>query len=107
MLVQDTVDIIIISETKLDDSFPCNQFRMEGYLEPFRIDRNLYGGGIILFIREGVSCKEMKNPALPSKVEGIFIELNLRKTKWVLMVGYNPRKDKHLLFLRQSFKGTR
>ena len=79
MLVQDTVDIIII-ETKLDDSFPCNQFRMEGYQEPFRIDRNLYGGGIILFIREGVSCKEMKNPALASKVEGIFIELNLRKT---------------------------
>ena len=104
MLGQDTVDIIIISETKIDDSFPCNQFRMEGYQEPFRIDRNLYGGGIILFIRDGVSCKEMKNPALPSKVEGIFIELNLRKTKWVLTVGYNPRKENISYFLDEVSK---
>ena len=103
MRVQDTVGIIIISETKLDDSFPCNRFRMEGYQKPFRIDRNLYGGGIILFIRS-VSCKEMKNPALPSKVEGIFIELNLRKTKWLLMVGYNPRKENISYFLDEVSK---
>ena len=81
-----------------------NQFRMEGYQEPFRIDRNLYDGGIILFIREGVSCKELKNPALPSKVEGIFIEVNLRKTKWVLMVGYNPRKENISYFLDEVSK---
>ena len=29
--VKDKVDIIVISETKIDDSFPKNQFLMEGY----------------------------------------------------------------------------
>ena len=46
----------------------------------------------------------MKNPALPSKVEGIFIELNLRKTKWVFMVGYNPRKENISYFLDEVSK---
>ena len=33
-LVKDKVDSIIISETKIDDSFPLNQFIMEGYSIP-------------------------------------------------------------------------
>ena len=38
----------MISETKLDNSFPDGQFWIEGYDAPFRFDRNKYGGGIIL-----------------------------------------------------------
>ena len=38
------IDILMISETKLDSSFPTGQFLINGYSEPFRIDRNSQGG---------------------------------------------------------------
>ena len=30
---------------------------------------------------------------MPSDIEGYFIELNLRRKKWVLFAGYNPNKN--------------
>ena len=38
------LDVLIIVETKLDDSFPTAQFSIAGY-KPFRLDRNNFGGG--------------------------------------------------------------
>ena len=37
-------DIFLISESKLDNTFPINQFAIGGY-KIFRRDRNCYGGG--------------------------------------------------------------
>ena len=85
-LVKDKVDIIMISEAKIDDTFPQNQFLMEGYSTPFTLDRNAQGGGIIIYIRDGIPSKELKCQ-LPADIEGIFIEINIRKTKWSLMGG--------------------
>ena len=49
-LIKDNIDVLMISETKLDESFPTNQFMINGFSAPFRLDRNDKGGGIILFI---------------------------------------------------------
>ena len=38
----------MVSETKLDDSFPEVQFLIEGFHSPFRFDRNINGDGIML-----------------------------------------------------------
>ena len=75
---------------KLDDSFPTMQLNIEGY-HTFRLDRNEYGGGILLYVREYVPSKfiPMKN----STIEGFFIELNLRKKKWLLCCTYNPSRS--------------
>ena len=42
------VDILMISETKIDESFPLGQFKVNGFNKPFRLDRNIKGGGIML-----------------------------------------------------------
>ena len=42
-------DIFLISESKLDNTFPIHQFAIGGY-KIFRRDRNRYGGGLILYI---------------------------------------------------------
>ena len=60
-MIQGNIDILFISETKIDDTFPTSQFTIEGYLKPIRLDRNEYGGGIMLFIREDIPCKEIKS----------------------------------------------
>ena len=103
-LVQGMVDILVISETKIDESFPVNQFLIPGYSTPFRADRNSQGGGLIIYIREGIPCKGLKSHKLPGDTESIFIELNIRRNKWLLMGGYNPKKESISYFLNHVSK---
>ena len=42
------LDIMLLSETKLDDTFPSAQFILKGYGVPYRFDRNSNGGGAFL-----------------------------------------------------------
>ena len=89
---------MIITESKLDDTFPSNQFLIEGYLPPFRADRNKNGGGVLIYIREDIPCCELKDHHTPMNFEGIFLEINLKKAKWLLFGGYNPSKDNIFIF---------
>ena len=50
-MVWDQVDLLMISETKLDFSFPNAQFYMKSHSQPYRLDKNSKGGGIT--IRQG------------------------------------------------------
>ena len=43
------IDILTIQETKLDSSFPSGQFLIDGYSEPYRLDRNRNGGGVMIY----------------------------------------------------------
>ena len=71
------IGILMISETKLDSSFPTGQFLINGYSEPFRIDRNSQGGGIMLYVREDIPPKLLGVETSPT--EGFYVEINLRK----------------------------
>ena len=55
--INGNVDVLTISETKLDDAFPAGQFKIPGDASPFRLDRNQNGGGRLVFIREDVPVK--------------------------------------------------
>ena len=71
----------MVSETKIDDTFPESQFLFEGFSKLFRLGRTAKGGGIFLYIREGIPCKDIKQITLNNSVEGFFVELNLRSKK--------------------------
>ena len=86
--IKGNLDILMISETKLDSTFPSNQFTIEGYAAPIRFDRNGRGGGIILYIREDIPARLLKT-SLPKDFEGFFVELNLRKKKILMCCSYN------------------
>ena len=47
-IIKNYIDIIVLTETKLDDSYPTSQFKIEGYSKPFHHDRNTDGGGILI-----------------------------------------------------------
>ena len=49
----------MISETKLDETFPEGQFLMDGFTEPYRMDRNTNRGGIALYVREDMPSRKM------------------------------------------------
>ena len=89
--IQDNIDILMISETKIDASFPVGQFLLNGYSTPFRLDRNANGGGILLYIREDIPSKLLLVEENP--IEGFFVKINLRnKKKWPISCCYNPQK---------------
>ena len=71
------IGILMISETKLDSSFPTGQFLINGYSEPFRIDRKSQGGAIMLYVREDIPSKLLGVETSPT--EGFYVEINLRK----------------------------
>ena len=75
---QNKVDILVISETKLDSSFPLNQFHIDGFTTPYRLDRNQNGGGIMLYIRDDIPSKSLTDIKLDNEIENILIEINLR-----------------------------
>ena len=72
------VDILMLSETKLDSSFPSIQFLINGFSLPHRLDRNSKGGGILLYVRDKITVLPLNRYSLPSHIKILFFELNLR-----------------------------
>ena len=81
LIIKNTVDILITTVTKLDCSFPDSQFIIDGFRKLYRIERNKYGGGVMIFVSEDIPSKLVSRYALPDDIEGMFIEISLRKTK--------------------------
>ena len=50
--IKGSIDIFMISETKLDDSFPQGQFLIDGFHSPFRFDRNKVAVGYCYMSRK-------------------------------------------------------
>ena len=91
------VDILMLSETELDSSFPEGQLLIPGYSAPYRIARTCHGGGVMLFVREDIHSKSLLTENAP--IEGFYIEINLRKKKWLICGSYNPHRttiDSHM-----------
>ena len=90
LLVDRNIDILIIEETKIDNTFPAGQFFIDGYMPPFRRDRNRFGGGILIYVKENIPARVLDTHELPDDIESIFLELNFRRNKWLLMGTYHP-----------------
>ena len=90
-IVSDKIDILLITETKIDKSFPNTQFLINCYSEPIRLDRTAHGGGLLLYIRKDITFKNLNLKF--SGIECIFSEITLSKTKWLLIGFYNPDKS--------------
>ena len=88
--IKNNIDIFMISETKIVNSFPTMQFHIEGHCI-YRLDRNEYGGAILVYLQEDIPSKLI--PMQSSCIEGFFIELNLRCKKWLLSCSYNSHRS--------------
>ena len=86
-LIKGFVDVFMISETKLDDSFPEGQFFIDGFHTPFRYDRNGNGGSILLYVREDIPAKVIHFDCSTS--ESVFVEINLLREKWLINCSYS------------------
>ena len=49
------LDILLVSETKIDDLFPSAQFLLDGFSRSYRLDRCANGKGILQHVRDNIS----------------------------------------------------
>ena len=98
------VDVLVLTETKLDDSFPKVQFLVDGFSEPYRYDRNRNGGGIMIYIRDNIPSKLLEKNKFHDDMKGLFVELNFRKVKWLLVGTYHPPLQNDIYYFNQLDK---
>ena len=91
--------MFLVSESKLDYTFPSNQFRTNGY-NIFRLDHNRFGGGLILYINENIPCKPLQEHVHIPSFEVIAIEFNQNNQKWLPLGLYKPPKKKTSNFVQ-------
>ena len=87
------IDILMISETKIDESFPVSQFMIDGLSMPYHRDRNAHCGEILVYFRNYITAKLLKHGNLSSDIEAIFIEMNTKSKNWLLCCTCNPNKS--------------
>ena len=84
------VNVLVITETKLDDTCLTSQFLVTEFSVLYRLDQNRNGGGIVIFIRDDIPSRVLTKHVFLGNIEGLFIELNFRKAKWLLFETYHP-----------------
>ena len=91
-IIDNNIELLLISETKLDDSFPTAQFQMKDFSVPYRYDRNGKGGELLLYIREDIQSKLLISKS-KCNIETLSVAVNLRQRKWFLNCSYNPHQN--------------
>ena len=104
-MLSEVLDVLMITETKLDDSFPEQQFHIEGFNIPFRLDRNRHGGGLLLYVRNNINAVFLKSYVFPDNLKAFFIEILLKSFKWLICCSYNPNRINVATYLDQIGKG--
>ena len=65
--VRCNVDVLMVSENKIDDSFLIGNFLIHGFSPPYRLDRHSKGGEIMLYIRKDISSNPLETGREPAK----------------------------------------
>ena len=77
-------DVVYFAESKLDDSIP-NSFYNNSHYTKARLDRNRHGGGLIVFIKNGIKkTRVMLHP----EMELIYFQLVINSQKLNFVYSY-------------------
>ena len=89
MLMTSPLEILAINESKLDDSFVDEEVSIPGYTIERR-DRNRYGGGVVLYVRENLPYT-IREDLVPVRLEMICVEINLPYNRsFLVSTWYRP-----------------
>ena len=101
-----SLDYFVISETKLDESFPSAQFNISNYEIRNRRDRDKNGGRLIEFVRKGFITKRLKDYETQI-CETICSEFTVSKKKWICFNVYRPPSyDNLIIFFEELTKSV-
>ena len=101
------INVLIISESKLDQTIPNNLIKIPGYHEPLRHDRLINGrngGGVLMYISEDLAFQQ--RPEFQSEFfEHVWADVRING-KIFAINGINrpPNAENHNLFMDTSEK---
>ena len=84
------VHLLVITETRLDDSLLTSKFLVIEFSVSCRLGRNRNGDGIMIFIRDDIPSRLLTKHVFPDDIEGLFLELNFRKVTWLQFGTLSP-----------------
>lgn len=85
------IQVMMISETAIDSSYPDSQFAIPGYMI-YRSDRNKGVGGILVYVSSRVICKRVKVPRCYKTIESLVLEIRLKRGSVIVAGLYRPQK---------------
>ena len=71
----------------------------------FRQDRNCFGGGLCIYVKENIASKQL-NLHLDKETEAIYLEINIRLRKRLIVVLYQPPSQNNSLLLENMLKNV-
>ena len=102
ILIKGKFDVFLVNQSKIDSSFPESHFKIPGYKD-FRQDRNKYGGGLMFYINQNISCKKTETFQFLSSIEIITLEINLGKEKLLISGTYKSPNINNTSFLNELY----
>ena len=94
MLPNSKIDVFVVNESKIDNSVTDNEISIPGY-NMIRRDRNRFGGGVVVYIREVHSFYERKDLSLEN-LETICVDISKPRSKPTLIIR-PPNSDMKIL----------
>ena len=92
IIIKDSkAQVVFLTETKIDSSYPCSQFMLDG-CNIFRNDRTECGGGVLAYFSSRLPSKKLKLPRTFTTLEALVIESKFGKHYVVIEGLYRPRK---------------
>ena len=83
------IDILCLSETKLDDSIHPSLFSLDSFHDPLTRHRDRNGGGVAIYIRECLPFKRLPDLEL-NGIEWIWCLVKIKKISLVICAVYVP-----------------
>ena len=77
-------DILSMAETKINESYSTAQFLLAGYYSPYRLNKSLKSGAILVQ-KSSIPSYQLNSSSLPFKIQAISFKLNLRKEKQLVI----------------------
>ena len=91
-------DISLISESKLDSTFPNAQFQITGF-KIFRYDRNRFDGALLLSVNDKIPSRFLDKHSVSTDIELIAVEFHQSKRKWLSLCVYKPPNQNDSVFV--------
>ena len=95
------LDVLILTESKLDNTIPNNMITIPGYHEPLRRDRYRNGGGVLIYIAEHLIFNQRHN-LQSENFEHIWVDIKIRNANFAINALYRPpneTSESHNIFL--------
>ena len=103
ILSKNLLDVLCITETKLDDSFTSNLFHCNGF-RCHRKDKNSLSGGIMVWVRSDIPHERLIELEIDSSItdiESIVISFNIKRFKFNMSCVYKKPSVPNTMFIPQ------